>query len=816
MSNQMVCDPPVLVQCQEKFRLSASGWINNNNIGDTTITTPPPAGIRLRWNCPFWMADPQQRLGEPSFFRLFRSEPLNGEFLKTFKPTVGHIPRSKTAEQLWARMNRITASVYGSGDSPCDSVDAVYFEVPAGSPPFSVCLTTVNGSTKVMGELKEKDRFYFELAGISRLVFSADLSTMQVWGLSLDRQLDSIKFTEVAAINARRWTDALMAEAVLRVANSAGEAFTQMTEQDWLLIQEIGRRVHEQYELGNPVAQTDIDSIKIACSMNWDLAAMMGMGFTDGEHPNVQGPDLLLDLLSQPDGNTYAYFVMMETSDGETVRTFNSTLAFTEAVEMKLLEKITAFPTVHPVTRSELTNQFAPSDTDPVVTAEAEEYCYCTTEWQVFSSLPGTEIMVTLPMAETSLITGEPFQETAEFYSGTGTDILHVEGLDYFQFRTHRFRVPFFDSDCWLNLVASDNWGRRMNMPPTKKIQPDIEYKKQSVPVAQASCSPSKQTITIDLDKKIPWQADQLAIYCNGNVELLMKNPLKEFLVVSTGIGQPYPTVEGNWAGMLKDNIDDKDFARLLNGTLIVEGFTARIISLVRAGINKVICTFETSVECAAAQLYPPDNIFMPCRLEENLSSSSLWLPIGHIGILPDGTPQVYQVELNIVDVEKDINVEFDHSMNLTLSTRLVLEFEEENYRGPVSLPLITQYLHPAPKKPDVCFDIKQLGTDYFGRGVVRVQVDHCSHLEEKYRTQVRLATGKINDEAAFAEAASEGLFGAQQPLSLSNLFEVFPTFADFAEGIDCTVGLAYYRAQDNTTGSSTMGSFEVRKTDNG
>ena len=152
--------------------------------GDNALGTPPPAGIRLRWNYPFFDLSPATRLSKPVSFEVQRSSPIDPKALWLPNPNAGHLPRTPVLKSLWRPLVRKSAILSVDG-SACRSTDAIYFEMPAGASSVTVTLITTDGSGKVVGEVGGGDVFYFELADTKTVLFSDPCYVANIDGLFL-------------------------------------------------------------------------------------------------------------------------------------------------------------------------------------------------------------------------------------------------------------------------------------------------------------------------------------------------------------------------------------------------------------------------------------------------------------------------------------------------------------------------------------------------------------------------------------------------------------------------------------------------------
>ena len=835
MSIHRLCEEPIVNSCPELFRIQASKWIDSSNFGDHTVLTPPPSGIRLRWNNPFLNTDPIKRIGLPKTYSVFRSNSLSDYEFTDFQPNAGHLPRCQTLKKLWRKLGSINNNrVYDlrnwEDTSACDSVDAIYIEFtnPA-TPPVVVSLIGTDGKTSVRGTLKGGDKFYFEEAGISRVEFSADPGNVEVFGMKLSFNLDlDITFNKIAEIDAGFWTDNSLEDVSMRLANEDGNPFITVNSNDWDALRDVSLRVRKAYQKNEKVEQNDINALRLATNINLEVAALVGLSFIDGEHPANTGPDTFINMLSDVDGNDYCYYVSaeIENTDGSTYNV-DSTFYFTKNETMNQLANVSAKILPKPITRMELTNIVKPSEGNINHIREETEKTFCTAKWKLSSSLPNTEMMISTPVAEKSKITGETVDSEGEFYSGANPKIIQFEGLTFFEERVHSFPVPYFDSDIWLDLVASDNWGRRKKLPKTDPIQPDIEYKGNCIPLSEGNCENEIGEVSLNLDLTQNWKADRLASNSGGKISLLIKDPFKEILVYKCEIGPANPSADGSWAGIitgLKEN--ENEFYRLIGGTLLVGGFTAQILGVVPDETGKIICHFEAVTECAVTSIYTTNpSGTIAASLEEDTNSSNLWLEVTTevksggktklelvaLPLLPDGKPSASAIKLKLSDIENVISRSFDRSMTLYFATRLIFDFEGNPYKGIISTPIPVTYIHLI-KAPEICFNIEQIGNDYYNRGIVRAIVDQCPRLNEKYASILTIAPSKEIDPAKFAEVNSQGLFGAQTPINNRTILEVFSTIDAFVES--ATGGINYCNELDGVESKSKLEHFCVRRVD--
>jgi hypothetical protein len=152
--------------------------------------------------------------------------------------------------------------------------------------------------------------------------------------------------------------------------------------------------------------------------------------------------------------------------------------------------------------------------------------------------------------------------------------------------------------------------------------------------------------------------------------------------------------------------------------------------------------------------------------------------------------------------------------MTLSFATRLEALFEGQQYPGPISTPCPAPYLHPAPDKPQTCFTVHQLCTDYYGRSTMRITADLCPALNSKLAVRVTMAPGSDLTPVQFTAGRVSGLFGTQALFEREYLFEAFGDLATLPDGHGYSVGIAHVRVEDNRESESKVESSTARRID--
>ncbi|MBK5395466.1 hypothetical protein JFU47_01720 [Pseudomonas sp. TH39(2020)] len=832
MNFSMLCDEPPVQVCPPKFRLRASGWIDSTNIGDNKIGTPPPQGIRLRWNCPFLEFEAMQRPGKPLVYEVQRSRPFDQNSLWLPSPSAGHLPRTPTPRELWQPLGQENGNdfLFSVEGDPCRGVDAVYFEMPANHRNITVTLITTSGASKVSGEVTGGDKFYFELADIKVVAFSGPCQVQKVMGLFLGAGAgDGLEFMfePIAWVDAERWINTNLDEISERIATQSGTPYVDLTASGWAEVQIAGRQVWNALETGAPLPTTAIDTVQLASALRWESATLMGWGFIDGEHPaNPIVDQIRLDkMLSVANDQVYAYRVVavLKTSLG-TEKRWPSIPAFAWARHAPQLSPVVCRAHKVPLSQMKLSNWIDIGQTPLNAGPAPRQRIYCSTSWELETELPMTELIFTRPVGDDSALTGETFKDPGEFTTGSNRVELSFRGLALVQHRNLKFEVPYFDSDIGLALAAGDSWDRKMRLEPSPRIQPRIDYEGICIPIGSAKCNGNLSiegygNVAIELDQKIAWEADPLAAY-GGKIALLMQHPRKTVFEADVEIGPAFLTLDGDWSTEINSKLTQADLNHFIGGMLTVEGLTARIKAIGRINSGRVLCTFEVATKCGGAMLYLTPNGQTVAHLREDPQADRLWIVKKTIDVLETGLPAKYteEIELHMLD----------HSMMLAFATRLIVKFEDKTYRGPITTLCQAPYIHPAPKPPQTCFSVDQIATDFYGRQIVRVVADRCPQLNSKnevladtgqcaqhnpdFKVRATMAPGENLSTKDYLANRSEGLFGAQAIFERQHLFEGFDDLARQPEAGAFTVGLSYVREADGRESEATLQSFTARR----
>ena len=800
MSQHILCDEPPTARCAPAFRLQASAWIESGNFGPRSIAVDPPAGIRLRWTCPFIAVPPADRIGMPVSFIVERAGPLNAEGMHAFSPRVGHRSRAPTPRALWQRLDRTNRTTFRVANDDCRAVSAVAFSVPADGNPATVTLIDVDGVAQVVADLVPGDDFHFEWSGLKIVTFSADAGVREVIGLDLERIDNEVhyEFASIAEIDARAWTGLALTEAAERVTNGDDAQFLSIEPRAWDELRALGATVDRALTTGDETPDAAAALAMIAAT-SFEAAALMGWGFVDGGHASVPRIDRIPGpLLAAPGHEVFVYRVRarLQPLDGE-AREIASSWAFARSDLAAVLGDVRCAVVPTPVSRAELTNAVRPgpsADQPEVVTAPSVRIA-CAGEWDLEFDAYTVEGVLTRPIAEDSVVTGQPFGAVGTFLSGLNRPPRRLRGNSLLERREHRFDVPFFDSDVGCEAEASDFWDRRAPAVSAGMVQPRIDYTGAAPPLAAAQCRPPEATrgaeVDLALDAAGGWGADPLAAFAKATIALFIRDPARTPAEADVETGPPSPTADGQWSANLRSGLAQSELDRFLGGQLAVGALTARVLSVgpVQGGLSR--CTFEASTSCAGADLYRCPNGWLAAKLSEDPQSERLWVRLGDvIGIQPTGAPVRYSVTTALPAL--------DASTTLYFASRLEFAFEGQAYQSSLTTPLPAPYMHPVPDAPKACLSVQQLAADYYGRILVRAEADHCHAFDPGYSMRLAVAPGELQTAEAFLTDRSNGIFAAHAPFEGAVLFEAFSRLGTLREDDRYTVGAFNVRTADD------------------
>ncbi len=815
MTGLPLCETQPRKQFPERFRASASEWIDQSNFGDLPGGKLPPAGIRLRWNWPLPADGAPSANGAPAFpdrFAILRYGPINPVNLMHPQATVGHKPRMFAPKPLWKDLLRAGDRDFVVGEDPCASAQAIQILMAPNAQRVSIALIDTAGETRLTGELMADDALYYELGDIHRVVFSAPPRVTTIQGLSLsadDAGAVDLGFERIATLDARAWLNASLAEVSDRMASDALPPFVTIKELEWQELQQRGRDVISAIDAGLPPGAMDLNYLQLGIAMRWEVASLVGWGFLDGEHVAAPRFDSIVsgEMLTPAASGVFAYQIVAEFEANDQWKQ-RSDIALTLARPMPALTGAVVVPLAPPQTVGELVNQIdqitpgkLPAPTSPV------DRTYCRSSWEITARAPYAERVFTSPRVSDSQIISERVEESGEFSADGARRPAMFRGMDRVEMRDHAFLVPFYDSDIWLTLATGDYWDRRIAQPPTPPIQPEFAYQGRCIALSGGSCNPARGVAELSLDTVANpgWTADRLATLGRATIELLVKDPDSEELLANVLLFAASPAKGGCWSAVIETDLSTDDLAPFVGGTLVVQGFRGRILGLAPEQQRRFRCVFESIAVCARAPLYGAGPNGVDAQLSEAEGSNRVWSVAGNIPLLPDGSPTSTTGTIELPKLET--------SMLIYCSTRLSFTFEGRIHRGPLTPRVAIPYLHPAPKAPDLCLDIRVLAVDYYGRAVIRAEASECERFDPSFAVSVLAASGIVTSPGEFAGAASKGLYGPQVPLRHKVVFDAFEVLGQRPDGAVDTLGLRYVRGSDVRESEPQLQSFGNRRT---
>jgi hypothetical protein len=119
-------------------------------------------------------------------------------------------------------------------------------------------------------------------------------------------------------------------------------------------------------------------------------------------------------------------------------------------------------------------------------------------------------------------------------------------------------------------------------------------------------------------------------------------------------------------------------------------------------------------------------------------------------------------------------------------------------YWGPLTAPAAASYLHDLPDAPEGKWEIKQLGSDYYGRGLLRISTTGAETLDETLLQDVLGGEGDIRDPSSMTSDRTSGLFQAQKAFRGWVVFQAFDAVARSEDGAVFTIGVSNVRPSDN------------------
>ncbi len=822
MSAFLLCSEPspTVPQCAAQFYVRASGWIDEKNFGGVAPELAP-AGVRLRWNVPFLSEDPAIRShGYPSSFIVRRSPPIREELFEP-NPTVGQLPRTIAPAKLWRDMDFASdTSFVVSKSDECAEAIAVYFELRPDAEPVEVILLDVDGEALAVAHVKPKDRFYFETFGLQSIAFSEQprLST-RVRCLGQFDWSDA-EMATIATVDARIWIAESLDDIAARVSRSDGHRHLSIDEDDWATLQQCGTQVITAHDAGR-VLENELVQLEATAAFKWEVAALIGWGFIDGEHPAGSGYDQIYEarMLQQPTRNVFAYQVVAEFPDGAHVSSMPyfvraSPLASLKAPDIHLVEPPTVtlgmVNVIDIASNAETPFQYPTPEIGKQPSPEEEE-CFCEAHYELVNENALVERVLTTPVASDSALTKQEFRGVGEYVSDLNNSRPPIiDGLTVREERRFNFEVPFVDSKIWLKVLAGDFWDRTLECPDTDKESLLLDYAGRCVPLASATCNSAAKSVSLELQATPVWKGDTFARLLHGTIQLLGQRPDVTRLEIPTRIGPAFAETELVWSTVTESTLPQAKRDRMVGGMLEAGGLIFQIVGF-REVQGSLRCMFEAPAECGAIAVFPSNGQPVDAILREAVGSAWLWKDLGEIPIAADGAPSAMSGEVDLNRLG-DLAVIIPHSMTLHFATRLAVRYDGQLFLGPTTTPTAAPYIHSLPDAPEFCIAIDQIGKDYYGRSFIRLETGNCEEFDARYSVRTTCASGAIDNQQEMQEKQSSGLYRPQSPILGKVVFEAFEMLSNANDDDRFTVAISYVREADDIEGEKDLFVFRARE----
>lgn len=812
MSSLVLCTEPVPgLQCPEPFRLRASAWIDGSNFGSLSEQYVP-AGIRLRWNLPFLYGESGPRRF-PTRFRVKRSRGLTQ---KLFIPVadVGQDPTIFAPSELW-----LTATRGREGDNylifdedSCNAASAIYFELEKRSPGVLATFFDISGKNLATAHLKGGDRFYIELADVKQIQFSSPPALVKPGVLFLMVSNDyDVRLETIADIDARAWLGASLNEVSSRYAKADGTPCAAVDEAAWDELRRSAAQIRDALDAGYAVTEEALDYVAVSASLKWDLAAIMGWSFLDGESPG--GPEFdqiqLAKLLTKPSNDVFAYQVEALFKEGSVEQ---SSLFFTRAALMAPLTNASSEIITSPIVTLKSVGiiDIGPTPENPIKRPSLpDSKAYCRSTYR-FGRTGFADNLSPTPYASASAFTGDVY-DPPEHYLGDGSAdgapllIREKELLEDWAFD---YPIPFVDSEVWIRVAAGDHWGRTIPPQDTARIKPKFDYRDACVPILSGTCDETARTVTLSLDATRGWAADRLTRYLQGTIEFLMRRPHVPQIQLSVEIGQVFVHEGSVWAARLRTWNHISTEHRLIGGQLECQGLVFTITGF-RHTWGDVYCLFEVDTNCGSGVVFAvPTNAFVPAQVSEPIDSRYLWCEVDEAPLMADGKPASYSAEIDLVAVQEMYQFKLSFSTTLHFASRLKATWSGEVLRGPMADRVAVVFIADRPEKQNVNLNITQLGVDFYGRSIVRAKADAMRYFDAGLLVKTSIMAGEITDTKSFSKGYTVGQFSAQEPFRRGTVFNSFTVVTQAHDGEAFTLGVNAVRPEDDMDSGYVMRLF--------
>jgi hypothetical protein len=820
MSGLLLCQEPTLPKAAvtEPFVCRASGWIDPSNFGGQDPLMSP-AGIRLRWNVPFIADNPAQRQkGYPSHFSIYRTTPFFGDVLFEPDPTVGHRPRTIAPSDCWADMLISDQGFKVPLTKLCAEGQAVYCELAAGAQPTEVTVLSVDGETLAVAYLEQNDRFYFEAFRIGTVVFSRLAKLVETVRYLPAVPDFNMEFIRIGAVDARVFVWETLQDIARRVARVDDSVLLKTDETIWDALKQVGQGIIRAHDAGQPLDDETM-ALKVAAALQWEVAALIGWGFLDGEHSPSNGYDDVLEnkMLQQPSDSVFAYQVVAHFEDGDFLK---SSPYFVRALPLPALTAPSIRTIEPPTVTLERVSEGAisgdhvikyPSAADLGFEQSSDlEECTCKAFYEIENDNACVETISTTPYASDSVMTGDKFEPRGDYVSGVDDAEPPVfRNLSQFERRRFSFEVPFVDSTVWLKVEARDHWDRCLACPDTPPLLPELDYAGRSISLKEARCDSPTRTTLLSLDDRLPWKADRLARLSGAQVELLGRQPNLPAIALHGRIGGLSPHRVSGWVAEVRSALDQNQRDKLLGGTVETSSLTFRILGFEETNAALLV-RIEAPAECGAI-VSPPIQETLDVMFKQSPNSPELWSKLGHVSVDNQGLLTALSQDVDLRGFG-DLTTILPHSMALHFATRLSVPFRGTVCEGPVTAPVTAPYIHDLPETPDLCIDVLQLGRDFYGRSFVRLEAHACDEFDNQYLVRTTCARGKIKDQTAMQGVETTGIFQPQSPFKANVVFEAFEMLASAGDGEEFTAAVSYVRATDSQEGRRDFVHFRSKE----
>lgn len=200
-----------------------------------------------------------------------------------------------------------------------NDAQGVYLELAGGAQPVEVTVLSVDGETLAVAYLSEEDRFYFEALRISSVVFSSQpslLGTVRYLPAKPDYNLDVVR---IATVDARVFVRETLQDTARRAARSDDSALVTIVDEIWDAVRQSGQNVINAHDMAQPLGD-ETTALNAAAGLQWEIAALIGWVFIDGEHSLTNGYDDIIhdEMLKKPSESVFAYQIVAHFSDGTT------------------------------------------------------------------------------------------------------------------------------------------------------------------------------------------------------------------------------------------------------------------------------------------------------------------------------------------------------------------------------------------------------------------------------------------------------------------------------------------------------------------